>query len=211
MLVFFFPYYPLQNDDEVSPFCNLVWSPGSFGEYRLGQCALRCVYVWMYACVYVYIYMCVCVWVGGSINLFSLPQQPTDAQSFTCSVGSGGACPVAFCPGDEVTYTCDVGTVMGATEWKLPNGTCGDSVISLSQFGTCATDDDTCGPFSAVNDGSDGTNCLVSSLTVTASTDLNNTLIRCKNVGLSNSVTQVDSAILTIIGLYHMKHEQNDF
>ena len=125
----------------------------------------------------------------------------TDAQSFTCSVGSGAACPLAFCPGDEVTYTCDVGTLMGASEWRLPNGTCGDSVISLFQFGTCSTDADTCGPFSAANDG---TNCLVSSLTVTASTDLNNTLIQCNNVDLSNNPTEVDSAVLSIAGLCHI-------
>ena len=125
-----------------------------------------------------------------------------DAQSFTCSVGSGGACPVAFCPGDEVTYTCNVGTVMGATEWRLPDGTCGSpSTISLAQSGACSTLTGTCGPFSAANDGSDGTNCLVSSLTVTASTDLNNTLIQCINVDLSNNPTEVGSAVLIITGL----------
>ena len=124
----------------------------------------------------------------------------TDAQSFTCSVGSGGACPVAFCPGDEVTHTCDVGTLMGATEWRLLNGTCDDSVISLNQFGSCSDADGTCGPFSAANDGSDGTNCLVSSLTVTATTDLNNTLIQCSNVDLLNNPTGVGSAVFTIAG-----------
>ena len=117
-------------------------------------------------------------------------------------MGSGGACPVAFCPGDEVTHTCDVGTVMGTTQWTLPNGTCGSrSVITLAQSGVCSDADDTCGPFSAANDGSDGTNCLVSSLTVTASTDLNNTLIQCNNVDLSNNPTQVDSTALYITGL----------
>ena len=113
-----------------------------------------------------------------------------------------GACPVAFCPGDEVTYTCDVGTVMGATEWRLPDDTCGSpSAIALIQFGACSTDDDTCGPFSAANDGSDGPNCLVSSLTVTASTDLNNTLIQCINVDLMSNPTVVGSTTLFITGL----------
>ena len=54
---------------------------------------------------------------------------------------------------------------MGATEWRLPDGTCGTpSVISLSQTGACgATDADTCGPsFLAANNESDGANCLVS-------------------------------------------------
>ena len=126
----------------------------------------------------------------------------SDAQSFTCSVGSGGACPVAFCPGDEVTHTCDVGTVMGTTQWTLPNGTCGSrSVITLAQSGVCSDADDTCGPFSAANDGNDGTNCLVSSLTVTTSTDLNNTLIQCTNVDLSNNPTEVGSTTLYITGL----------
>ena len=115
-------------------------------------------------------------------------------------MGSGGACPVAFCPGDEVTHTCDVGTLMGATEWRLPNGTCDDSIISLNQFGSCSDADGTCGPFSAANDGSDGTNCLVSSLTVTATTDLNNTLIQCSNVDLLNNPTEVGSAVFTIAG-----------
>ena len=137
-----------------------------------------------------------------NINSLSLFFLSTDAQSFTCSVGSGEACPVAFCHGDEVTYTCDVGTIMGVTEWNLPDGTCGSpSTIVLTQFGGCSTATGTCGPFSAANDGSDGTNCLVSSLTVTASTDLNNTLIQCNNVDLMNNPTQVGSTVLTIAGL----------
>ena len=115
---------------------------------------------------------------------------------FTCSVGSGGACPVAFCPGDEVTYTCDVGTAMGTTQWGLPDGTCNDSAIPLAQSGACSNLAGTCGPFSAANDGSDGTNCLVSSLTVTASTDFNNTLIQCNNVDLMSNPTEVGNSTL---------------
>ena len=116
-------------------------------------------------------------------------------------MGSGAACPVAFCPVDGVTYTCNVGTAMGTTQWGLPDGICNDSAITLAQSGICSADADTCGPFSAANDGSDGTNCLVSSLNVTASTDLNNTLIQCTNVDLSNNPTQVGGAVLFITGL----------
>ena len=98
---------------------------------------------------------------------------------------------------------------MGATEWRLPNGTfCGDSVISLSQIGSCSDVDDTCGPFSAANDGSDGTSCLVSSLTVTTSTNLNNTLIQCSNVDLMSNPTEVGSAVLTIAGLCHIPNSK---
>ena len=59
----------------------------------------------------------------------------TDAQ-LTCLLGSGEACPETFCPGDEVEYTCDVGSPLGNTVWSFPAGTCEDEndEIILLQF-----------------------------------------------------------------------------
>ena len=112
-------------------------------------------------------------------------------------MGSGEACPVAFCPGDEVTYTCDAtGTVAGNTLWILPDETCASSAIVLPQFGSvCSTTKGDCGPFSAANSES----CLVSTLTFIAAIELNNTLINCTDSS-SSGESELGSSVLHITG-----------
>ena len=110
---------------------------------------------------------------------------------------SGGACPVAFCPGDEVTYTCDVGTAMGNTKWSLSEGNCNDSGIIMSQKADkCASSKGVCGAFNATNtDQGAGQPCTVSMVTVDLSNVTNGTVIRCLNVGLTS--TGVGSATIS--------------
>ena len=127
----------------------------------------------------------------------------TDAQALLlCSVDSGGACPDVVCPGDVVTYTCDVTTVMGSTVWSLPAGTCTDSddAIALTQTTGCAAATGVCGPFEAVNQPDVGGQCLVSTLTVTASLDISNSLIQCTNQPPVGDVVPVDNAALLVAG-----------
>ena len=62
----------------------------------------------------------------------------------TCLLGSGEACPETFCPGDEVEYTCDVGTPLGNTVWAFPAGTCEEQnneiILLQSGINDCAED-----------------------------------------------------------------------
>ena len=69
-----------------------------------------------------------------------------------------------------MTYTCNVTTVMGSTVWRLPAGTCTDSdnAIGLTQTIGCSAATGMCGPFEAANQPAVGGQCLVSTLTVTA-------------------------------------------
>ena len=80
----------------------------------------------------------------------------TDAQSLPCSVDSGGVCSDVVCPGDVVTYTCDVTAVMGSTVWRFPTGTCTDDAIALAQTIGCAAATGMCDPFDAANQPADG-------------------------------------------------------
>ena len=129
----------------------------------------------------------------------------TDAQSLPCSVDSGGAggvCPDVVCPGDVVMYTCTLPEVLGTTLLTLPDSYCTDSLIRLTQdMGGCSSDSGDCGPFTATNENTTG-DCLVSTLTVTASLNINNSLIQCSNdpPGGSTDPVLVSSATLLVAG-----------
>ena len=129
----------------------------------------------------------------------------TDAQSFTCSVGSGEACPVAFCPGDEVTYTCDVGTALGSTIWSFSKGSCSPTssfynqiVLLQSSVANCYIGSYLCHAFTATNvyPGANQPACTVSLLTVDLDKALNNTVIQCLNVPLLGTSVEIGSATL---------------
>ena len=129
------------------------------------------------------------------------PPLPIDAQSFTCSVGSGGACPVAFCPGDEVTYTCDVGTPLGSTVWSFPEGTCeeeNNEILLIQSAGAnCINSIGACQGFVAENiDLGAGQPCTVSILSVNLSRAANDTIITCLNVPPIGSPAEIGSATL---------------
>ena len=125
----------------------------------------------------------------------------TDAQALPCSVDSGGVCPDVVCPGDVVTYTCDVTAVMGSTVWRFPTGTCTNDAIGLAQTTGCAGSTGiTCGPFEAANQPAVGGECLVSTLTVTASHNISNSLIQCTNEPPLGDAVLVDNATLLVAG-----------
>ena len=126
----------------------------------------------------------------------------TDAQSLPCSVDSGGVCPDVVCPGDVVTYICDVTSVVGSTVWRLPAGTCTDTddAIGLTQTTGCSAATGACGPFEAANQPDVGGQCLVSTLTVTASLDISNSLIQCSNDPTPGDAVLVGNATLLVAG-----------
>ena len=123
------------------------------------------------------------------------------AQSLPCS-GVVGVCPSTFCPGDVVTYTCTLPEVLGSTIWTLPDGHCDSDVIALAQATGCSVSAGTCGPFEAVNQPADGAGqCLVSTLTVTASHNITNSLIQCMNDPVGSPLPiVVGSATLLVAG-----------
>ena len=125
-----------------------------------------------------------------------------DAQAMLpCSVDSGGACLGMVCPEDVVTYTCDVTAVMGSTVWSLPAGTCPGDAIGLTQtIGCSAATGITCGPFVAANQPAVGGVCLVSTLTVTASHDISNSLVQCTNQPPVGNATSVGNVTLLVAG-----------
>ena len=129
--------------------------------------------------------------------------------TFSCRVSSGGECPPAFCPGDEVIYTFDAGRRVGLTFWDFPLNTCScctDAIIlphyDLKHFWPCDDSvlDSTCGPFFGRNKGRQANGyCLVSELIVTATADLNNSLITY-STGIS-PMTVEGTTIMKIAGL----------
>ena len=120
-------------------------------------------------------------------------------------MGSGAACPVAFCPGDEVTYTCDVGTAYGSTVWSFPEGTCNEKnnevVLLQSSFAECASGVYTCGGFSARNiDLGEGQHCTVSKLMVDLNKAASETAVKCLNIQTNGSFNEVGKADITKAG-----------
>ena len=105
---------------------------------------------------------------------------------------------MAFCPGDEVTYTCDVGTAIGNTKWSFSEGNCDDEFLILSQKADkCSSSKSSCGAFGVTNsDPGAGQPCTVSMFTVDVSKVANGTVIRCLNIGLSGK-TEIGSATIS--------------
>ena len=122
----------------------------------------------------------------------------------------------SFCPGDGVTYICEVtGTPEGNNAWILPDGTCAcgrapSDRISISQgpAGSCSSFSGDCGPFTAANAVTDGTvPCVVSTLSFTASAELHNSFIECINTNhIGTDVTTVGNATVLITGLSYSGH-----
>ena len=97
--------------------------------------------------------------------------------SFTSSVEEGRA----VCPGEELTYTCTIfdNTGFSTTVWRMTPQPCAGGVIALFH-GTLGDSQLECGPFSAQLTASDG-DCYTSTLTVTASPELNGTVVTCQD------------------------------
>ena len=128
--------------------------------------------------------------------------------SFTSSVEEGRA----VCPGEELTYTCKIfdDTRLSVTVWRITPLPCAGNTVLLihSKLGNGDPPIE-CGPFSAQLTANDS-NCYTSTLTVTASPELNGTVVRCDDnpgntagsatILLSKSMLS-DSFISTL--LYH--------
>ena len=116
-------------------------------------------------------------------------------------------CPEAFCSGDVVTYKCNVSEALGTTQWTFPEGHCdSESIIRLTQEAGCSNVSGSCGPFVAANQPANAAGeCLVSTLTVTASHNISNSLIQCSNDPPgSPAPVLVGSATLLVAGTHCM-------
>ena len=109
--------------------------------------------------------------------------------SFTPPVEEGRA----VCPGEELTYTCTIFDDTSTFPIVVWSGFCADSSVINIVHGS-SQESGTCGPFSVQTNGSDG-NCHTSTLTVTASPELNGTVIQCSHLGV-----EVGRATLLVAG-----------
>ena len=82
----------------------------------------------------------------------------------------------AVCPGEELTYTCSIDGF--ATLWRMTPEPCEGGAVALLHS-TLGDPPIECGPFSAQLTANDS-NCYTSTLTVTASPELNGTVVRCE-------------------------------
>ena len=85
------------------------------------------------------------------------------------------------CPGEELTYTCKIfgDTGSSATVWRMTPLPCAGGVVALFHS-TLGGPPMECGPFSAQLTANDS-NCYTSTLTVTASLELNGTVVTCED------------------------------
>ena len=115
--------------------------------------------------------------------------------SFTSSVEEGRA----VCPGEELTYTCTIFQI-GGTPIAVWSGFCGDSSYINIIHGLPAQESGMCGPFTVQATASDG-DCYTSTLTVTASPELNGTVFQC-----SHESVEVGRATLLMAGIHVYFH-----
>ena len=87
----------------------------------------------------------------------------------------------AVCPGEELTYTCSIfdDTSFLTTTWRMTPQPCVGGFVGLVHS-TLGDPPIECGPFSANLTASDG-DCYNSTLTVTASPELNGTVVSCED------------------------------
>ena len=115
----------------------------------------------------------------------------------------------AVCPGEELTYTCTIdGTGSSITVWSMTPQPCAGSAVVLVHS-TLGGPPIECGQFSAQLTASDG-DCYTSTLTVTASPELNGTVVRCEDSSgnaagsasmLLSKSTPSDSTFYTVVSL----------
>ena len=113
--------------------------------------------------------------------------------AFTSSVEEGRA----VCPGEEFTYTCTIdGTGSSLTAWRMTPQPCAGGAVALVHS-TLGDPPIECGPFSAQLTASDG-DCYTSTLTVTASLELNGTVVTCEDAlgNVAGSATILLSKIM---------------
>ena len=116
------------------------------------------------------------LYVTDHLFLFAVTANPICPSSFTPPVGE------MFCPGEEITCYCnsfDTTSIVPTFRWS---GFCPDGSAINIRHGISGQDSGMCGPFSVQATDSDG-DCYTSTLTVTASPELNGTLIQCSHLG----------------------------
>ena len=118
--------------------------------------------------------MCTCVWLQQQPSLVTALTVPAveSCPSFTSSVEEGRA----VCPGEELTYTCTIFDNTSIFPVAFWSGFCADSSDIVIAHGS-AQESGMCGPFTVQATASDG-DCYTSTLTVTASPELNGTAIQ---------------------------------
>ena len=114
----------------------------------------------------------------------------TCCPSFTSSVEEWRA----VCPGEELTYTCAIfdDTGFSSTVWRMTPHPCDGGVVLLFHGTPVGGPPIECGEFSAQLIASDG-DCYTSTLTVTASPELNGTVVTCDST---------DGSATIMIGMY---------
>ena len=115
--------------------------------------------------------------------------------SFTSSVEEGRA----VCPGEELTYTCTIFDNTSTFPFAIWSGFCADSSDIVIAHGS-AQESGMCGPFTVQATASDG-DCYTSTLTVTASPELNGTVIQC-----SQESVEVGRTTLLVAGMHVYCH-----
>ena len=101
----------------------------------------------------------------------------------------------AVCPGEKLTFNCSI-YVVNQTPHTVWSGFCADGSVVNIFHGFPTQESDTCGPFLVDATGSDG-DCYTSTLTVTASPELNGTVILC-----SESTVEVGRATIVVNGKF---------
>ena len=101
----------------------------------------------------------------------------------------------AVCPGEELTYTCTIFDDTNSFPAAVWSGFCADGSDIVIVHGSPAQESGMCGPFSVQTTCSDG-NCYTSTLTVTASPELNGTVIQCSHLGV-----EVGTSTLLVAGV----------
>ena len=115
---------------------------------------------------------------------------PATCSSFTSSVEEGRA----ICPGEKLTYNCTVFDNVNLVPTAVWSGFCADSSVINIAHGVPVQESGLCGPFSVQAADANG-NCYTSTLTVTASPELNGTIIQC-----SHESFEVGRATLLVVG-----------
>ena len=116
---------------------------------------------------------------------------------FTSSVEEGRAC---VCSGEKLTYNCTIfdDSTFPAAVWS---GFCANSFDIYIFHGIPAQESGMCGPFSVQATGN-VSGCHTSTLTVTASLELNGTVIQC-----SHKSVEVGRATLLVAGILVYCHD----
>ena len=138
---------------------------------------------------------------------------PASSQTLPCQITGGTSCPTMICPNTAVNYTCNVGSFVYSTNWKVPSvGECSGTTLPLAQGPpgpglSCLTHQSsrTCGPFTVTNTPllTNNTYCLTSTLSVVVTSAMNGLVVSCFSYPqASNTSNPVGNATISVVGKY---------